>query len=202
MSKTEIRIIGLSGTNGSGKDTVGHMLAERHKFLFISVTDLLRQEARSRGDEPTRETLHTISAEWRRESGSLGILVDKATEQYNQVADKYPGGLAVASLRNPGEADRVHELGGAVVWTDAEQRIRYDRIMSHAAQRNRSAEDNKTFEQFQVEEAVEMTFSGDSATLNMGAVKEKADIKITNNSNDISAFKDQAEQAFKSQNIL
>ena len=195
-------LIGLSGTNGSGKDTIAHMLAERHDFLFISGSDMLRDEARKRGEEPTREILRTISAEWRRESGHLGVLIDKAVEQYQQVATMYPGGLVIASLRNPGEADRVHELDGVVVWADADQKVRYDRITAHAADRGRAGEDNKTFEQFQAEEATEMTTSGDAATLNMSAVKERADIFIKNDGDDIEAFKDEAELALKLENII
>jgi cytidylate kinase len=199
---TGMKIIGLSGTNGSGKDTVGYMLAERHKFLFVSGSDMLRAEARARGEEPTREVLRTISAEWRRESGHLGVLIDKAVEQYEQVAEEYPGGLVIASLRNPGEADRVHELDGVVVWTDADQKVRYDRIIAHAAERNRYGEDHKTFEQFSEEEAAEMTTSGDTATLNMAAVKERADIFVKNDGNDLEAFKYEAELALKLENII
>lgn len=190
-----MKIIGISGTNGSGKDTVGQMLAERHNFLFISGSDMLRDEAHRRGQEPTREILRTISTEWRRESGSLGVLIDKAIEQYRQVADKFPGGLVIASLRNPGEADRVHELGGIVIWVDADQKIRYNRIMANKAERSRAGEDNKTFVEFQSEETIEMTPTGDKATLNMLGVKELADILLENNSNDIAAFKDEAEKA-------
>lgn len=197
-----MQIIGLSGTNGSGKDTIAHMLVERHNFLFISGSDMLREEARMRGQEPTREILRTISAEWRRESGHLGVLIDKAIELYEQVKDAYPGGVVIASLRNPGEADRIHELDGVVVWADADQKVRYDRITTHAAERGRAGEDNRTFEQFQADEAAEMTTSGDAATLNMSAVKERADIFIRNDGNDIEAFKDEAELALKLENII
>lgn len=178
------------------------MLAERHSFLFISVTDLLREEARSRGDEPSREVLRTISAEWRRESGHLGVLIDKAVEQYERVASDFPGGLVIASLRNPGEATRLHELGGTVIWTDADQRVRYERIIAHAAERNRYDEDHKTFEQFCAEEAAEMTSSGDAATLNMSGVKDQADIFVTNNGTEITAFKNEAELALQLENII
>jgi dephospho-CoA kinase len=182
-------IFGLGGTNGSGKDTVGDMLAERRKFLFLSGSDMLREEAKRRGLPVEREVLRTISAEWRREKG-LGVLIDKAVEIFNQQKDKYEG-LALVSLRNPGEADRVHELGGKVIWVDAEPKVRYDRIFS----RQRTTEDNKTFEQFLDEEQIEMQHSGDAATLNMSAVKEKADIFLENNGNDVDAFKDEAEKA-------
>lgn len=190
-----MKIIGLSGTNGSGKDTVGQMLAERRGFLFISGSDMLRAEAHRRGQEPTREILRTISTEWRRESGSLGVLVDKAIEQYNQVASEFTGGLVISSLRNPGEADRVHELGGIVIWVDADQKIRYDRIMANKVERSRAGEDNKTFAEFQSEEAIEMIPTGDKATLNMLGVKEMSDVFMDNNGSDVEAFKDQAEKA-------
>lgn len=190
-----MKLIGLSGTNGSGKDTIAHMLVERHKFLFISGSDMLRDEARARGQEPTRDILRTISAEWRREAGHMGVLIDKAIDLYKQVEAQYPGGLVIASVRNPGEADRIHELDGEMVWADADQRVRYDRIISHAQDRGRAGEDDKTFEQFQEEEAAEMTTTGDAATLNMSAVKERCDITVLNEGNDIAAFKDIAEKA-------
>jgi dephospho-CoA kinase len=196
-----MKIIGLSGTNGSGKDTIGHMLTERHGYLFVSLTDMLRKEAGKRGQEPTREVLRTISAEWRRESGSLGVLIDKAVEHLKELDADFRG-LVVASLRNPGEADKVHELGGTVVWTDADPRVRYDRIQSHAAERNRAEEDNKTFEQFVAEEQAEMTTTGDAATLNMSAVKERADTIIANDGNDIESFKNMAEQELQQHSII
>jgi cytidylate kinase len=182
------KIIGLAGTNGSGKDTVGHILADQHGYLFISVTELLRAEAERRNQPVEREVLRTISAEWRREAG-LGVLVDKAVAEYEKAGDKYAG-LAISSLRNPGEPDRVHELGGTVVWVDAKPRVRYDRIQANAPNRGRAGEDTKTFEQFQAEETAEMNkpTNGDAANLNMSAVKTRCDIFINNDDTDISAF--------------
>ncbi len=171
-----MKLIGIAGTNGSGKDTVGHMLAEKHGFLFISVSDLLRAECRRRGLPVEREHLRAISAEWRREGG-LGVLIDKAMEAYERRAAHYAG-MAVASVRNPGENERVHELGGSMVWVDADPRVRYDRIQS--ANRGRGTEDTKTYEQFLAEEEAEMHPSGDAATLNMSAVKDLCDRTILN----------------------
>jgi dephospho-CoA kinase len=171
-----MKLIGLSGTNGSGKDTVGEFLADKYGFLFVSVTDMLRLEAKKRGLPIERGALRTISAEWRREYG-LGVLVDKAIEYFEQQGgDKNYQGLVMASMRNPGEADRIHELGGTMVWIDANPRIRYDRIYS----RQRTAEDDKTFEQFLEEEKAEMSHSGDEATLNTAGVKDKSDIFLIN----------------------
>lgn len=190
-----MRIIGLSGTNGSGKDTVGHMLADRHKWLFISLSDILRSEAKLRGEKPTREVLRGISTEWRRNTGSMSVGVDKAMEIYHQVENKYANGLVLASIRHPGEADRLHELGGLVVWVDADEKIRYERLQANKALRGRLEEDEKTFEEFISEEQAEMTPNGDKTQLNMASVKEKADIEIRNDGDDIADFQDVAERA-------
>lgn len=191
------KIIGLAGTNGSGKDTVGHMLAERHNYLFVSVTDIMREELKRRGLPPAREHMRDLSAEWRREFG-LGVLVTRAVELFKKAGDKYAG-VVMASLRNPYEADEIHKLGGTMVWVDADPKVRYERIQASAAARgaDRAVDDQKTFEQFLADEQAEMhrQAGADEATLNMAAVKEKSDIFLENNSSDIEVFKASAEAA-------
>jgi dephospho-CoA kinase len=176
-----MKLIGLSGTNGAGKDSVAELLRDKYRFMFVSMSDLLRIEAERRGIAVERDNLRMISAEWRRESG-LGVLIDKSVEMYQQSgAESNFDGLVVSSIRNPGEVDRVHELGGQVIWIDADPKIRYNRIFK----RQRTDEDNKTFEQFLSEEQAEMQHSGDKATLNMSGVKASADFVIVNDSNSI-----------------
>jgi cytidylate kinase len=191
----ELQIIGLAGTNGSGKDTVGQILSRHHNYLFISVTELLRNEAQRRGQPVEREVLRTISAEWRRESG-LGVLVDKAVAEYQKQPSKYAG-VVMASLRNPGEADRVHQLGGAMVWVDAEPRVRYARVRANVTSRGRAEEDNKTYEQFLAEEKAEMNkpSGGDNANLNMAGVKDLCDIFLINDNDNLLALQTATEQA-------
>jgi dephospho-CoA kinase len=186
---SKIKIIGISGTNGSGKDSLGQMLAERHGWLFVSGADFLREEAKKRGSPIEREVLRTISAEWRRKHG-LGVLIDMAIELFNNSSGKYHG-LIVSPMRNPGEAQHLKDLGGVLVWVDANPKVRYERI----SQRQRSAEDQKTFEQFLKEEQDEMQHSGDEATLSLSGVKAKADIFLENNGSDIEKFKGAAEKA-------
>jgi len=174
-------IIGLGGTNGAGKDTVAEILVEKYGYLFVGATELLVGELQARSWPLDRVHKAKLSAEWRRQMG-MAAIVDKALAVYeSQPRGKYKG-LVVSSLRHPGEADRVHSLGGKVFWIDAEPEVRYQRIQS--ANRGRGVEDDKSFEAFLADEQREMTPEGDGATLNMAAVKERADSTIWNNSSD------------------
>jgi dephospho-CoA kinase len=174
-------IVGISGTNGAGKDVLGLLLAKRCGYHFHSVSDLLREELTRTGKEITRENLRTLSRQWRQESGDDAIMFTKAIEKYLAEKDeKGYKGLALVNARHPGEAKHVQEHGGVVVWVDGDQRLRYDRLQ--ASNRGR-AEDQKTFEEFKSEEEQEMypPANAPAGTLHMAAVKEIADIIIMNN---------------------
>ncbi len=178
-----MKLIGLSGTNGAGKDTVAEILAEKHGFLFISMTDMLRNEALARGLTTDRENLRTISAEWRREHG-LGVLVDRAVEQYkSQGGDAKYNGLVVSSIRNPGEIGSLHTYGGELLWVDADVGVRYERIQSR-----KRADDPTTLEEFVKQQEAEMQHSGDEATLSMADVKARADKTFMNNFDSVEAL--------------
>ncbi len=185
-------IIGLAGTNGAGKDSVAEMLVKRHKFYFASATDMLRDELERRGLPTDRKYKSKLSAEWRREYG-MAAIVDRAYVFYKDHQDKYKG-MIVGSLRHPGEADRIHELGGKMLWVDADPKVRYQRITSSAQRRGQRAEDNVTYKQFLADEHREMYPEGDEATLHGAAVKERADIFLENNGNDLKNFEDEAEK--------
>lgn len=178
----KVKLLGMAGTNGAGKDSVGDLLADHYGYYFFSFTELFREECRKRGIPPARENLRMISAEWRRESG-LATLVDRSMTVFEAAGgmQKYKG-FVMSSFRNPYEADRLHKLGGSVIWIDADPKIRYKRIQNNAAARDRAAEDNKTFEQFLQEEQDEMypPAGADEAALNGAAVKDRADIFLVN----------------------
>lgn len=183
------KIIGISGTNGSGKDSLGLALQERYGYMFVSVTELLRDELRRRGLPIIRANMRMVSAEWRREFGG-GVLVEKAISSWHQFRPNATG-VIISSLRNPLEADAVHEHGGIVLWLDADQKERYQRVQANRGSRGgRKGEDDVTFEQFVAAEDAEMHSSGDEATLNMTAVKEKSDYILINDKPDVSSFVD------------
>ncbi|HVX48035.1 MAG TPA: AAA family ATPase [Candidatus Saccharimonadales bacterium] len=191
----KLKIIGIGGTNGSGKDTVGHLLADKYGYFFVSVTDLLRAELTRRGLPPAREHMRELSAEWRREYG-LGVLVDKAIKLYEEQGKEYKG-VVMASLRNSGEVDRVHELGGLVIWVDADPKVRYERVQKNSALRGeaRAVDDRKSYEEFLADEEVEMHHTGDKATLDMAGVKAGADKTVNNSGSDLTEFETKVKEA-------
>lgn len=192
MTDIKARIIGIAGTNGSGKDTVGEVLVGQG-WLSISVSeDLLAPELERRGLPVERKQMAELSAEWRRQYG-MGAVIDKAVELFEAKGLNGISGLVVGSLRHPGEAQRVHELGGKVVWVDANPRVRYRRIY----QRGQGDKDKKTLDQFLSEQAAEMSHSGDEATLNIAAVRDMADITLQNNGSDLEVFKQAASEALE-----
>lgn len=172
MIRLLMKIVGLAGTNGSGKDTVAQILAEDYGFFVVSATEMLEDELKKRGLVFERENKRKVGNEWRERYG-LSAIVDKAIEQAkaNDV-DK----LVVGSLRHPAEAEKVKELNGVVVWVDAEPKVRYDRLQSNNRGR---VEDNKTFEQFLQEEQDEM--HGNESELSGSGVKKLSDIFVENN---------------------
>ncbi|HSE29050.1 MAG TPA: AAA family ATPase [Candidatus Saccharimonadales bacterium] len=186
VNKQRLKIIGLSGTNGSGKDAIGTILADQFGYFFISVTDALREEAVRRGWTAERKYTSIVSTDWRREFG-LAVLVERALQKYQQAGgDQKYKGVVMASLRNPFEADKVHELGGVVIWVDADPEVRYSRTVKNVALRGNRGDESASFEHFLADEAAEMrATSNDDNGLNMSAVKQKADLTLLNNSDSL-----------------
>jgi dephospho-CoA kinase len=181
------RIVGIAGTSGAGKDTLGELLVQLGGYKFVSVSDILRDELTKQGVPHEREHMRALSAKWHREYGA-GNLSRRTIEAYMKEAEKYKG-LAIGSIRRPSEAKIIQEEGGVVLWVDADQKLRYERIQ--AANRGRN-EDLATFEHWSADEDVEMTPSqdDDGSGLNMAAVRDIADIHIDNNFEIFDEYKD------------
>lgn len=195
MDDKKIKLIGIGGSNGSGKDTIAKVLQERFGWVFYSTSDALREEAKKRGITVERENLREISRQWR-EAHGLGILVDKAVEKYHiERGEADDGGVVVGSLRNGGESARVQDIGGVVIWVDADPQVRYKRITSNKRE-GRSEEDDKTYEEFLAEEEAEMT-NPDPAALSSSDVRDAADFTFANDGDSLDDFMDEVEEFLK-----
>lgn len=172
------RIIGIAGTNGAGKDTLGELLAERCGYKFVSVSNILREELTKQNIPHEREHLSNLSTQWAREHGP-GVLSMKTIEAYVAVekAEGYKG-LVIGSVRRPAEAEAIQQEGGIVFWVDADRKTRYERIRSGARGR---VTDMLPYEAWAAEEDREMNPGSDDPTvLNMSATREVCDEVIMN----------------------
>jgi dephospho-CoA kinase len=175
-----MKLIGLSGTNGSGKDTVAEILVSDFGFYYISFSHILRKEATKQNLIDSRENLRKISSDLRKKFGE-DVLVVRAIEHYYQLKRNYAG-LVLGSIRNSGEAEAIKKNGGYLFWIDAEAKTRYSRIQKNLEQRNHRATDRVSFEQFIQDELAEMKINQSNPSLDMAKVKRQSDIQLTNNS--------------------
>lgn len=190
-------IIGIAGTNASGKDTLAHMRAEISGCQHVTVSDILRRHLITQGIPLERKNLSDLSRQWRQETGDYGTLVTRTISAYlGEKALMGFTGLSVVSLRHPQEAERIKDHDGKVIWIDADPITQYTRISSV----NRSRiDDNKSFEEFLAEEEQDMNpgEDNDPARVNMSAVKEIADIHITNNYSTLTEYRDYLADTFE-----
>jgi dCMP deaminase len=160
-------IIGLSGTNSSGKDTVAEYL-QGAGFTVVSLSDILRDEMRKRGIEINRENMietgNLLEEEW-----GAGSLAKIAIKEYGNKRK-----LVISSIRKPAEIDFLKKNPDfKFIFVDAPIEMRYERILK----RKREGEEKITLEEFKRQEEIEM--SGQSSQ-NLGYCKEKADLILIN----------------------
>ncbi len=164
-------IIGLSGTNASGKDLLAEYLRDEQGFWFSHTSNYIRSEAKKRYGNILRPTLFKVGNELRQEGGA-GILAQMGVDEYNNNDHK---SLVISSIRTIGEVDVIHEAGGKIVFIDASRKIRYERM-----QKRTRTDDRIDFETFVKQEEAELFESHDPAKFNILGVKERADILLMN----------------------
>lgn len=183
-------IIGISGTNGAGKDTLASLRHEKEGAEHVSLSDILRKELSALGVPAERENLMALSRQWREESGDYGVLATRTIQRYlgDKAVTETINGLSIVSVRHPDEARRIKEANGKIFWIDADPSLRYERVQ-HGG-RNR-IDDQKSFEEFIREEQREINpLNPSPASVNLGAVSRMADVKIDNNFNSESGYID------------
>jgi len=130
-------IIGITGKNGSGKTEVANYLKLKG-FEYISLSDILREEAKKRNIRENRENLRNLGNELRKKFGP-GILAELALKKIKQ--DK---NYCVDSIRNPNEIAELNKIKNfLLIGVKAKIELRYKRVLD----RGRIG-DNISFEKF------------------------------------------------------
>jgi dCMP deaminase len=160
-------LIGLTGRNAAGKGEVARYL-QKKSFYYYSLSDAIRDEIRSRGDEPTRERLIIVGNELRQRYGSK-ILAERILAKIED--DKH---YVIDSIRNPAEVDAFRAAKHfKLIRVEAPADVRFKRILS----RQRES-DPKTLEEFIALENREA--EGDDTSQNLVKVELMADYSVAN----------------------
>jgi dephospho-CoA kinase len=175
-ARSEAMIVGMSGTNGAGKDTGADYLVKNHGFMHVSTGEILKAEADRLGMGKDRPTLINIGIDLRKQYESVGALVIMGIEEWAEQRRDYPGGLVISGMRVVGEAQEVKDQNGILTYVTAPRAIRRHRIVK----RNRDAEVNQTYRQFRNQDLTEINGTGDPNRPHLHAVKGIADIVLWN----------------------
>jgi dCMP deaminase len=117
-------LVGLTGPFAAGKGFVAELLQERG-FSYYSLSDVLREELRTRELEETRENLIDLGNQLRSDRGE-GALADILAERVGGLEKD----IIIDSIRNPAEVDSLRGLEGFIlVAVDAHRNLRYRRIL-------------------------------------------------------------------------
>ncbi|MCX6710044.1 MAG: AAA family ATPase, partial [Candidatus Woesearchaeota archaeon] len=92
-------IIGITGPIGAGKGTVAEHLVKKG-FKYYSLSDVIRQELKSRKEEPSRDNMIRTGNELRIRYGA-GVLAEKTSEWIKDEQKSGRRDLVVDSIRNP-----------------------------------------------------------------------------------------------------
>ena len=121
-------IIGVTGRNGAGKDTVAEILIKKG-FQHYSLSDALRAQARIRKQELTPDNLRGIGNELREKHGP-GILAELALQNIRK--DQH---CVITSIRNPTEVEVLRKRKDFIlINVDAPASMRYARISKRGKQ--------------------------------------------------------------------
>ncbi len=136
-----MKVIGLSGTIGSGKNEVKEIIKNRFNCYYVTLSDVIRGEVERRKGLMDRKTLQNMGNEMREKYGTH-ILAMLAVEYLPRDKEL----IIIDGIRNPGEGEYLREkFGKNFLWLgiDSPREIRFRRAIDRQ-QHN----DPKSLEEF------------------------------------------------------
>ncbi len=166
-------ILGITGTNGSGKGAVVDYLVQKKGFTHYSVRDLIIEEVKKRGLELNRINIGNTGTAMRKEYGPnyfAETFIARAREA--GIED-----FIIESIRTLSESASLHAHGGFMVGVDAPLELRYSRIQSRG-----SVTDQVSLEDFRHQEDIEYSPKDptDPTQMNVLGVLAGADYTLIN----------------------
>ncbi len=163
--KPTFSLIGLTGTNGSGKGEAAYFFKE-HGYNPFSLSDIIRDELRHEHKEINRDNLIQMGNRLRETYGA-DILA-------RRVMDRIKRKAVIDSIRNPKEVEFFRKQKDFILLAiDAPIEIRYTRVIQRG--RNESA---STLQEFIAKEEEEMDQREKGQQLD--SCIQMADYRVTN----------------------
>lgn len=191
ITSSSDKMIGIGGLSRSGKDSLAELFMQ-HGFYGVSLGDIIRRHTRERHankPDPISVANMTETANWLRELKGADVVLREALELYE--AEKSKGnkysGLVLFSVRAPIEADFILAHSGELIWVEASDEIRYERMVSNL----RDGEVKVDLEEFARQENLQAAPQPGvpvEAQMNSSYIKQKATIVFENNHNDLKDF--------------
>lgn len=123
-----VRVIGLCGSIGAGKDVVSKFIAKEYGYVQITVGDVVRAFVKNMGLEPTRDNCDRISEDKRREHGATFWLKQCVEVIKNQHLNK----VVVDGVRLPSDDEILRDsfCDYILFKVDASPKVRFERLKS------------------------------------------------------------------------
>ncbi|MDD5038838.1 MAG: AAA family ATPase [Dehalococcoidales bacterium] len=164
-----MKIIGVVGQNGSGKDEVLKHLDKKYGVPFLATGDIVREIAAKEGVTPTRENLRVISERYFQQYGK-GCFVKLLAEKIRQSGRKVTGISGIRSLDDVMVLKGIFKEDFILVHVYvSDPRQRYARMT-----RRGQARDPQSYEQFLRQDRAE------EELFHIKEAEEQANFHITN----------------------
>lgn len=172
-----MKVVGLTGTIGSGKDVVREILEKKFNTVSVRLSDLLETNVlKKKGIKITRELQQNLGDELRKAYGThvLAKIAIDFMKKNNEMK-------IIDGIRNLGEAEFLKKQFGddfKLIAIDAPQQIRFERIQK----RNRDS-DPKTWEEFVASDERDQGINQPEYGQQVRKCMEMADVVIQNDGN-------------------
>ena len=165
-----MKVLGICGKVGAGKDTLADYLVRKHNFIKITMSDIIRKEMESQNiKDIDRFRMQQFSKEMKEKYGN--DIWAKACIEYAR--QNHIRRVVISGIRDSVELDYFRTLGDdfKLVAVKAEQETRFERT-----KKRKSLKDTEIFADFIKQEVNEAKLFDLYSTC-----EEKADFVINNN---------------------
>lgn len=169
-----MKLIGITGTFGSGKGVLVELLKKKLDFIYVNARELIIEVATAEGVKvENRDDLREFVDDRNRRGKSL---TGDVNTRYNtpENANKL---VVFESIRRVKEVEELRQIFGndfLFVSIDTPIQLRYERIRARG-----TMTDQVSFEQFQEQERLE-NVTDDPNKMNLYACRDMSDVKVLN----------------------